>query len=374
MKSPNNTNSPTWIYHKETYGEEFVYDDFIPRMALFDAGSTTNRSTVSLGPKRDFIHEIITSATNNHPDLVTGTYFSLPEWFNPAYAPYGFSEWPGGLPHNAYNWSQLEPYTGYIEVKDFIQDIQKPQMEILVGEKYDTNIMWCDIGGPTNITEVVPGWYNRKYQEGKNVVMDDRCNTWAYDFSTPEYSTYGVVTQDKWESNSGLDPFSYATHNFAGYNAQTPAANYMNTTTAVHTLADIVSKNGNWLLDIGPTGNGSVVEPETKTLQGIGAWLKKAGKSIYATDYWFITPQESSNIRFTTTPLAFYITTFDNPSPSFKIASPVPILMQDKITLLGGSGEPLQFSIDKTGNLTISVSTSEASRVSDAWVFEIVYS
>jgi hypothetical protein len=32
-----------------------------------------------------------------------------------------------------------------------------------------------------------------------------------------------------------------------GYNAQTPDANYMNTTTAIHMLADIVSKNGNWL-------------------------------------------------------------------------------------------------------------------------------
>ena len=32
-----------------------------------------------------------------------------------------------------------------------------------------------------------------------------------------------------------------------GYNAQTPDANYMNTTTAIQRLVDIVSKNGNWL-------------------------------------------------------------------------------------------------------------------------------
>jgi len=31
ISQPNNTNSPTWVYHKETYGEEFLYDDFIPR-------------------------------------------------------------------------------------------------------------------------------------------------------------------------------------------------------------------------------------------------------------------------------------------------------------------------------------------------------
>lgn len=119
--------------------------------------------------------------------------------------------------------------------------------------------------------------------------------------------------------------------------------------------------------------NGTVVTPEVKTLQGLGSWLKIAGKSIYATDYWFITPQESSNIRFTTTPLAFYITSTSNPSPSFRIVSPVPILTSDKITLLGGSGKALKFSIDSSGALTINVPESEASTVSDAWVFEVVY-
>ncbi|GJJ15485.1 hypothetical protein Clacol_009763 [Clathrus columnatus] len=401
--NPNNTNSPTWVYHKETYGEQFVYDDFIPMFdpvkegwspdiftnlfqeagagyfvlvtkhhdgfCLFDSQNTTHRSSLNYGPKTDLIDSIITSSETLHPNLVPGTYFSLPEWFNPAYAKYGFSSWPGGLAHNAYNWSELEPYTGFIPVEDFITDVQAPQMRILVGppdgesKGYDTNILWCDIGGPTNVTEVIPDWYNRKYLEGKNVVIDDRCGTWVYDFDTPEYSTYGVVKQDKWETTSGLDPFSY------GYNAQTPAANYMNTTTGVHMLIDIVSKNGNWLLDIGPMKNGSIVEPEVTTLRGMGSWLKNAGKAIYATDYWFIGPQESSNLRFTTTPLAFYITTLTLPTPSFSIRSPVPILNGDEITLLGGSGEKLKFEVNDD-EVIIYVSENEASLVKDAWAFE----
>jgi alpha-L-fucosidase len=120
--------------------------------------------------------------------------------------------------------------------------------------------------------------------------------------------------------------------------------------------------------------NGTVVGPEVTTLQGLGAWLEKAGKSIYATDYWFIGPQESSNIRFTTTPLAFYITTMTLPSPSFTVTSPVPVLTNDTITLLGGSGNPLNFAIAQdTGVVTIDVPASEAAMVSDAWAFEIVY-
>ena len=125
-------------------------------------------------------------------------------------------------------------------------------------------------------------------------------------------------------------------------------------------------------MDIGPTGNGSVVQPEVTTLRGLGAWLEQAGKSIYATDYWFIGPQESSNIRFTTTPLAFYITTTTTPTPSFTINSPIPLLAHDTITLLGGSGEPLNFTIE-TGAVIINVPAAEAEKVSDAWAFEIAY-
>lgn len=108
------------------------------------------------------------SAASLHPNLVPGTYFSLPEWFNPAFAKYGFSSWPGGLAHNAYNWSELEPYTGFVPVDDFIADVQAPQMRILVGatdgewKGYDTNVLWCDIGGPNNVTEVIPELVNQE--------------------------------------------------------------------------------------------------------------------------------------------------------------------------------------------------------------------
>jgi alpha-L-fucosidase len=125
-------------------------------IAMFDTGNTTNRSTVALGPHRDFIKEIFDSAAARHSDLVPATYFSIPEWFNPAWQEYGIEKWPGGLAHNAYNWSELEPYTGYIEVTDYVQDIQKPQMEILL-DTYETNVLWCDGEGTANVTELMAG-------------------------------------------------------------------------------------------------------------------------------------------------------------------------------------------------------------------------
>jgi alpha-L-fucosidase len=61
--------------------------------------------------------------------------------FSPDYAKYGFSLWPGGLAHNAFNVSPtLEPYTGRLNISDYLDDLQLPQM-IDLAVKYDTEIM-----------------------------------------------------------------------------------------------------------------------------------------------------------------------------------------------------------------------------------------
>lgn len=42
--------------------------------AIFDTGDATHRSSVYLGPERDFLAEMFDSAKSRHPDLVLGTY------------------------------------------------------------------------------------------------------------------------------------------------------------------------------------------------------------------------------------------------------------------------------------------------------------
>ena len=46
-------------------------------------------------------------------------------------------------------------------------------------------------------------------------------------------------------------------------------------------LAEVVSRGGNYLLNIGPRGDGSIVEFEADVLRGVGAWLDKNGEAIY---------------------------------------------------------------------------------------------
>jgi len=63
---------------------------------------------------------------------------------------------------------------------------------------------------------------------------------------------------------------------------------YKTAKTAVQTLVDIVSKNGNLMLNIPVRGDGTIDEKERKIVEGIGKWMKVNRESIYGTRPWKI--------------------------------------------------------------------------------------
>ena len=63
---------------------------------------------------------------------------------------------------------------------------------------------------------------------------------------------------------------------------------YKTSKTVIQTLIDIVSKNGNLMLNIPIRGDGTIDEKERKIVEGIGAWMKVNNESIYGTRPWKI--------------------------------------------------------------------------------------
>lgn len=63
---------------------------------------------------------------------------------------------------------------------------------------------------------------------------------------------------------------------------------YKSARTVIHTLIDIVSKNGNLLLSIPIRGDGTIDEKEISILEGIGAWMDVNKESIFDTRPWHV--------------------------------------------------------------------------------------
>lgn len=396
-------------HHLETYGPDVVYDDFIANFtasafsardwvdlfaasgaryfvqvskhhdgyAIFDIpAEITERTSVALAPHRDFVGELFAAAREHQPHLHRAVYFSLPEWFHPDYAPLGFGSWPGGNATNPFTNATL-PYAGYVPVADFVADLVVPEMEILAHDaRYGTDIMWCDIGGPNDTARFAADWFNAAAAAGRQVSLNARCGL-PGDFDTPEYARYAAVQRRKWESNLGMDPFSY------GYNRATPAASYLNASAIVASLVDIVAKNGNLLLDVGPTAEGVILDVMQQHLRDAGAWIAGHGEALFNTTYWAVTPQfvdaaTRTDVRFTTTPDAFYVLALAEPATGTVDLrhTPVPWAAGDRVTVVGGAlaGAPVAAeSLDGGRGLRLHVTPAMWEADQWAWVFKIAY-
>ena len=169
-----------------------------------------------------------------------------------------------------------------------------------------------------------------------------------------------------------MDPFSY------GYNRATPANAYMNASTIVSSLVDIVSKNGNFLLDVGPQANGTMIQVEQDNLRQGGVWIKDHAEAIFNTTYWFITPEENkgaTQIRFTQTLNAFYIISLVQPNGSIILDSPIPWVQGDAVTVLGGnaSGVVVPSQRLSNGSILLNISTQVQEADQYAWAFKISF-
>jgi alpha-L-fucosidase len=112
------------------------------------------------------------------------------------------------------------------------------------------------------------------------ILINGRCVI-PGDFDTPEQTipANGIVGLDglpmPWESCMTLAGGSW------GYTKD--VTNYKTAKDVVLMLADIVSKGGNLLLNVGPSPEGVIGPRETETLEATGRWLDKYGECIYGT-------------------------------------------------------------------------------------------
>ncbi|KAI9250532.1 alpha-L-fucosidase-domain-containing protein [Phascolomyces articulosus] len=390
------SHEPTYSHHRDTYGEQFNYDDFIPQLpstpdpskwldlisksraryfvfttkhhdgfALWDT-KVNERSSVKLGPKRDFVDALMTAAKQPaYSHLKRGLYFSMPEWYHPEYNDESLG-WHGP-PKNPYTGKTI-PYTGYNPpIQDFVNEVQVPQAMELI-EQHEPDIFWCDIGGINNSSAWQVPFFNKAASKQRQVSVNDRCGNGISDFTTVEYKPNANAPSRFWEATRGIDPYSF------GYNQATQPSQYATTQSLLQELVDVVSKGGNLLLNFGPDMHGNVAEPMEKALIDMGNWIDQVGpECLFNTTRYWVAPsgieQDKIRLRFTISEHAFYMFALDKPPQgAFTIPVPVPKIESGIETT---TGVQVPWHLDAQGQVVLQFSKQAIDANQHVWVFKM---
>jgi alpha-L-fucosidase len=199
--------------------------------------------------------------------------------------------------------------------------------------KYQPALLWNDINYPKSghALEIMAEYYNA-VPDG---VIDDRFGVEHSDFTSPEYETLTDIEEKKWEECRGLG------RSF-GYNREEGEKDTIAKDTLIYLLVDIVSKNGNLLLDVGPQADGTIPPVQLERLEALGAWLKVNGEAIYGTRPWERAEGETGEnmkVRFTKKGAAVYAVVLGEPKAKTLVLRGFEAKEGVKMSLLGRDGE-----------------------------------
>ena len=230
-------------------------------ITLWDAPGTGTRNTVHRGPRRDLVGEI--AGATRAAGLRFGTYYS------------GGLDWSvTDLPpvRTQAQVTSLRPqdaaYAAYaaVHVRDLV-------------DRYQPDVLWNDIewpdagkhAGSLGLLELFEHYY-ATVPEG---VVNDRWGDTHHDFRTSEYQ-HGLANEgaQTWENCRGIG-LSF------GHNQVEDAAHLLDGPGIVRHLADVVSRGGNLLLNVGPTADGRIPALQRDALEQVAAWMALSADAVH---------------------------------------------------------------------------------------------
>jgi alpha-L-fucosidase len=287
-------------------------------------------------------------------------YYSVPDWHNrdfPArYSQRATTTQPGfhGDPNPD---ADVEKYVEYV----------KGQVRELLTNYGPIGILWFDGGGSfgknndlrikvMHAQEIV----DMIHELQPNCLVNNRLGLKG-DYGTPEQKIPEKKSDEPWETCMTLN--KHWGYNKADNDWKEPKV-------VIQNLADIASKGGNYLLNVGPTSEGVIPEPAVNILKDVGEWMKVNGDSIYATTASPLdaTPQWG---RITQKDKKLYLHVFDWPSNG-TLAVPELPSKPKKAYLLAEAERKLEFNEASGGDTnTLSVGSQAPDNIDSVIVLEI---
>ncbi len=384
-------------HHLKTYGtlDKFGYKDFIPMFTgeKFDvdqwvelfkkagakfAGPVTEHAdgfamwdskvnsfnAAKMGPKRDIIGMFEKALRKNDMKFIaTFHHMWLWAWYptwdkkvdasNPKYADlYG----PVVTPEE---WDN--PYSDKEFNDTFVAKIKE------VVDKYKPDLMYFDVRmdrvSEAHRQKFAAYYYNKALEQNREVVITYKKQDMA--------PGSGILDSERGRM-SNLQPFKWMTDDSVCWQswAHLHEPQYKSPKRLIDSLVDIVSKNGNLLLNIPPRADGTIPEEVQALLLEIGAWLDINGEAIYGTRPWQVYGEgptkvyeghfseidnelmTARDIRFTTKGNNIFVLCMGVPYETIRVNSFNKEALKGKkiksVQLLG-SKEKINYSQDKAG-------------------------
>ena len=153
-------------------------------------------------------------------------------------------------------------------------------------DQYQPDIIWFDswldrIPARTQ-KEFLAEYFNAAERWGKDVVVTYKQEDLPSDVGVVDFEKgrLDTVTEYAWLTDDTISAGSWTTTGSWSY---TDELDIKPAKELLHTLIDIVSKNGNLLLNISPTPEGVIPDAQRESLLGMGTWLRANGEAIYGT-------------------------------------------------------------------------------------------
>ncbi len=160
------------------------------------------------------------------------------------------------------------------EKKDFqkyLDEVTKPHLRDLLTNYGPIAMIWFDIGTPT--AEQAQELKDLVRELQPDTLVSGRIGHGLGDFQEMgDNQIPGARIQGDWQTPATLND----TWGFKSYDE-----NWKSPEGLIRNLVDIVSKGGNYLLNVGPTAEGIIPQPSVERLKAVGDWLQVNGDSIY---------------------------------------------------------------------------------------------
>lgn len=267
----------------------------------------TDYCATKRGPGRDLVREYVDAARAE--GLRFGFYYSLMDWHHP----------DGAL--------CMKDDAARRRFVDYIHG----QVRELMTNYGKVDILWYDVAWPLD----AKGWESVEMnkmvrQLQPDIIINNRSKI-PEDFDTPEQRIEASQNRP-WESCMTLN-------DSWGYHASDK--NWKSPTTVIRNLVTCARDGGNYLLNIGPTADGSIPLESSQVLTTVGDWMSKHGETIYQSDN--CQPRRGNYVTFTRKGNTLFAHVYYWPGSTVVIGN---LLNKVKSARMHGSNQPVRFVQD----------------------------